>query len=257
MEISTAILQLISARQAHEYRLIPFKLEKGRLHLYTDEAAKNSSSRVNELSIVLNKEIVLHCLAQEQFNNLLFTLYRETEKPVSIDFSSDQDFLLQILLEAKQLGSSDIHFEIYEYLQRVRFRIDGKMIERFIIPQESYPVLINKIKIQSQLDISEKRLPQDGRMKIKYEDSDFDVRVSVLPTLFGEKIVLRILSKDSSEIELSQVGFDKENMDLFLKEIRKTNGIILISGPHWIRKDHNALCRNENLEHQRAKYFNN
>ena len=135
------------------------------------------------------------------------------------------------MLSAKETGSSDIHFEHYEMKARVRFRLDGKLKEQFHLSLEEYPVIVNKIKIRAQLDISEKRLPQDGRITVTTEYEDFDVRVSVLPTLYGEKIVLRILSKDTSHIELESVGFSDEELKIYLESIRKPNGIVLVSGP--------------------------
>ena len=99
-----------------------------------------------------------------------------------------------LIWDAKSTGSSDIHFEAFKEKARIRFRIDGKLIERYDVKLDDYPELVNKIKIKSKLNITEKRLPQDGR--INY--SDFDIRVSILPTLYGEKIVMRILGKDTS-----------------------------------------------------------
>lgn len=113
----------------------------------------------------------------------------------------------------------------------MRFRLDGKLKEQFHIPLEEYPVIINKIKIRAQLDISEKRLPQDGRITMVTDFEDFDVRVSVLPTLHGEKVVLRILSKDSSHIDINTLGFTDKELKTYLENIKRPNGIVLISGP--------------------------
>jgi general secretion pathway protein E/type IV pilus assembly protein PilB len=141
------------------------------------------------------------------------------------------NFLNALIIEAKQLGSSDIHIETYEDKCRVRIRIDGLMIERYSLEKIDYPAIINKIKILSNLDISEKRLPQDGRIFFKAEQKQLDIRVSVLPTLHGEKIVLRLLSNDANEIELNKLGFSEEEMMNYLEGVKRPNGIILISGP--------------------------
>src|SRR5690606_20510671 len=135
------------------------------------------------------------------------------------------DFLEKVVLTAKQIGSSDIHFEPYENKARIRYRIDGKLIEQYFIDKIEYPVIINKIKIKAQLDISEKRLPQDGRITIDAEYDNFDIRVSILPTLHGEKIVLRILSKDTTYLNLDNLGFSNEELKVYLESIKKPNGI--------------------------------
>ena len=141
------------------------------------------------------------------------------------------DFLEKLLATAKQIGSSDIHFEAFEYKCRIRLRLDGKLKEHFIIPTEEYPIIINKLKIRAGLDISEKRLPQDGRISIKSNIEEFDIRVSSLPTLHGEKMVLRILSKDADHIELDDLGFTPQELRTYQETIKKPNGIALISGP--------------------------
>ena len=135
------------------------------------------------------------------------------------------------MLTAKNIGSSDIHFEPYEQKCRVRFRLDGKLKEYYVISLNEYPVIVNKLKIKAGLDISEKRLPQDGRITIKNGLDEFDIRVSSLPTLHGEKIVLRILSKDADHIQLDDLGFTEKELKSYKETIKKPNGIVLISGP--------------------------
>src|SRR5690554_4178031 len=107
-----------------------------------------------------------------------------------------QLILEKLLVSAKNIGSSDIHFEPYETRCRVRFRLDGKLKEYYIISLDEYPVIINKIKIKAGLDISEKRLPQDGRITIKTNNDEFDIRVSTLPTLHGERSEERRVGKE-------------------------------------------------------------
>ncbi|MBL7897321.1 MAG: type II/IV secretion system protein, partial [Crocinitomicaceae bacterium] len=137
------------------------------------------------------------------------------------------DFLIRIIHEARAIGSSDIHIEIYEDIARVRIRIDGHLVEKYSLDKEEYPEVVNKVKIKSNLDITEKRLPQDGRLHFE----EFDVRVSILPTLYGEKIVLRILSRDASQVDILNLGFEKKELEDYLEGIKRPNGIVLISGP--------------------------
>ena len=125
-----------------------------------------------------------------------------------------------------------MHFEIFADNTRVRFRLDGKLKTFFTPPISDYPALINKIKIKAQLDISEKRLPQDGRISLKTQNGDeVDLRVSTLPTLHGEKLVLRILSRDAGLHSLDQLGFSQSDLKDYRKQLKNTQGLVLLSGP--------------------------
>ncbi|MCV6631077.1 MAG: GspE/PulE family protein [Flavobacteriaceae bacterium] len=223
--IETSVLQQISPEQAYHYRIVPYANKNGAFHLYTDQNSPEALQ--GELQIVFDKEIVLKTLESKTLQTLLSKYYRSNSQT----FHFSQDFLDQILFRAKEIGSSDIHFEPYQNHARIRFRLDGKLIEQFTIPLEEYPVIINKIKIKANLDIAEKRLPQDGRISIKNGPTEFDIRVSSLPILAGEKIVLRILSKDTNEVELSHLGFTDAELKTYLHSVKKPNGILLISGP--------------------------
>jgi type IV pilus assembly protein PilB len=221
--------QLIKSDQAYHYRIIPLKKVDDILVLNTDR--NDVLYLQNELAVLLNFPVKIEEDSTENINTYLSTNYRKsTSKAVStINYSTD--FLEKIVVNAKEIGSSDIHFEPYEKKARVRFRLDGKLKEQFFITTDEYPVIINKIKIRAQLDISEKRLPQDGRITILTDYEDFDIRVSILPTLHGEKVVLRILSKDTSHIDINSLGFTETELNTYLENIRKPNGIVLISGP--------------------------
>ncbi len=229
-KIPTQLQQLISAEQAHHYHIIPSKQENETLTFITD--AKSLDDLSSELQIIFGKEITLIDESTKNIQKYLTLNYRQqTNTKNSSELHFTEDFLLKIIHEAKSLGSSDIHFEIFETKSRVRFRIDGKLLERYIIPLQEYPTYVNRIKILSQLDISEKRLPQDGRINIKNEQEEFDIRVSVLPTLHGEKIVLRLLSKDTTSVELDTLGFTTLELKRYKESVKNPNGIILISGP--------------------------
>jgi len=221
--------QLINPELAYHYRLIPVHKEGSRISFKTDHATPELLRA--ELLIVLGMDVELSPDTPENISRYLSTNYRRSSADRVSEIHYSNDFLEKILITAKETGSSDIHFEPYESKARVRFRLDGKLKEQFYITLEEYPVIVNKIKIRSQLDISEKRLPQDGRITVTTEYEDFDIRVSVLPTLHGEKIVLRILSKDTSHIELESVGFTDKELRIYLEGIKKPNGIVLISGP--------------------------
>ncbi|MEQ6123564.1 GspE/PulE family protein [Pseudotenacibaculum sp. MALMAid0570] len=230
INIPTHILQLVSSDQAYHYRVIPYQEAEGKVYFKTDHKALDDL--LSELQIVLGKPVVLEQESKEEIDVCLQQNYRKRER----DFSStslnySEDFLLNIIYEAKEIGSSDIHFEAFEKQKRVRFRIDGRLIEKYMISQEDYPKIINRIKIMSGLDISEKRLPQDGRINLSTEVEDFDIRVSSLPTLHGEKLVLRILSKNNLTVQLENLGFTENELEIYKNSVRKPNGIVLISGP--------------------------
>jgi type IV pilus assembly protein PilB len=140
-----------------------------------------------------------------------------------------------LLIDALKRGASDIHIEPYEKEFRVRFRIDGILYNVMALPMKLRDPLISRLKIMAKLDISEKRLPQDGRIKIrlKVEDRsrDMDFRVSSLPTLWGEKVVLRLLDKTKLMLDMTKLGFEPESLERFKRAIAKPYGIVLVTGP--------------------------
>jgi len=226
--IATSLLQLINSEQAHHYNIIPVEAQNGTLKFRSDNT---TGALKQELQIVLGKDIELIEDTTENIQNYLAVNFRKGILNESDDLHYSSDFLEKLLLTAKEIGSSDIHFEPYEHKCRVRFRLDGKLKEQFIIALSEYPVIVNKLKIKAGLDISEKRLPQDGRISVNTTNNEFDIRVSSLPTLHGEKIVLRILSKDANHIELEDLGFTARELKIYKETIKKPNGIVLISGP--------------------------
>ena len=137
-----------------------------------------------------------------------------------------------ILTDAITRGSSDIHIEPYEKSFRVRFRIDGSLYEVMKPPLKMKNAITSRIKIMANLDIAERRLPQDGRIKLKFgKGRDMDYRVSVLPTLFGEKIVLRLLDKSSLQLDMTKLGFGEKQLNDFKEAIHKPFGMVLVTGP--------------------------
>ena len=136
-----------------------------------------------------------------------------------------------VLVDAIQKGSSDIHFESYEKIFRIRFRMDGVLHEMLAPPKRLESAILSRIKIMSNLDIAERRLPQDGRIKLRYSNREIDFRVSTLPTIFGEKAVLRILDKEALKLDLTQLGFDDWSLEKFNAAIHQPYGMVLITGP--------------------------
>jgi type IV pilus assembly protein PilB len=140
-----------------------------------------------------------------------------------------------LLVDSLRRGASDIHIEPYEKDFRIRFRIDGVLYDVMHPPMRMRDALLSRMKIMAKLDISEKRLPQDGRIKIKVKidnrSRELDFRVSTLPTLFGEKIVLRLLDKEKLMLDMTKLGFEQESLDIFQRNISKPYGMVLVTGP--------------------------
>ena len=161
------------------------------------------------------------------------------EAPEAIDSGANEvedapvvKFLHKMLLDAFNMRASDLHFEPYEHQYRVRFRIDGELKEISSPPIAIKDKLASRIKVISRMDISEKRVPQDGRMKLKVgPDRVIDFRVSTLPTLFGEKIVIRILDPSSAKLGIDALGYEPEEKERLLHAIGRPYGMILVTGP--------------------------
>ncbi len=140
-------------------------------------------------------------------------------------------FLQKMLIDAINMRASDLHFEPYEYTYRVRFRIDGELREITQPPVAIKDKLASRIKVISRMDIAEKRVPQDGRMKLKFGSKAIDFRVSTLPTLFGEKVVIRILDPSSAKLGIEALGYEKAEKDRLLACISRPYGMVLVTGP--------------------------
>ena len=225
-------LQFLTTKQAWHYRVVPYLLEGNILSVYCEQEIP--SNLKSEIVLLTGCNVEYNIKKKSEIENLLCEHYPRTLTDVhsrEYTVKEDSDFLSDLLVEANELRSSDIHIEKYRESARIRFRIDGKLIERFSVLPEQYNVLINKLKIRSSLDISEKRLPQDGRISVEVNSKKIDLRVSVVPTLQGEKIVLRILSSDLQKFGLESIGLSPTQLKLYRHAYRQKNGIILISGP--------------------------
>ena len=140
-------------------------------------------------------------------------------------------FLQKMLIDAINARASDLHFEPYEYNYRVRFRIDGELREITQPPIAIKDKLASRIKVISRMDIAEKRVPQDGRLKLKFGNKAIDFRISTLPTLFGEKIVIRILDPSSAKLGIEALGYEKVERERLMQVIQRPYGMVLVTGP--------------------------
>ncbi len=164
----------------------------------------------------------------QEVNNM--TIQEESVK--AEDISDDVvTFVNRLLAEAYVKKASDIHVEPYERVFRVRFRMDGSLVEVAQPPKSMMAPVVSRLKIMSQMDISEKRKPQDGRIKLLIGGNPIDYRVSSLPTLFGEKIVLRLLDSSNLQLDMTKLGFEQKQLDIFKEGIHRPFGMCLVTGP--------------------------
>ena len=231
-KIESSITNRLPRTLARHYRIVCVDYQDGNLLLHTDSS--NIEILKEELQMVLEDNFTLEIVDSSVLENYLQKYYFEethvTQQSNKL-LNFNADFLDKLITEAKQLKSSDIHIESFENKGRVRIRIDGMMVERYALTKADYPALINKIKIQSNMDIAEKRLPQDGRIHYAKGTDNFDIRVSILPTLHGEKVVLRLLNNNAADVQLDKLGMSEEDYSNYYHGIKKPNGIVLISGP--------------------------
>lgn len=232
--IPTEVIQVFSSAEALLYQLIPYEREgSDQLKCYAKEGIVYQNI-LNEIKVLYNFSISLTTLSADEFEKGINRYYRQgktKQSGINISQIGQSDFINSLIEEANSIRCSDIHFEPYEKQCRVRMRIDGKLIERYIIHKTDYPALVNRIKIISNLDISEKRLPQDGRILYERGADKFDVRVSILPTIYGEKIVLRLLTRKQDLLDIQNLGFSKRQYEDYIRAVQSPNGLVLISGP--------------------------
>lgn len=232
IQISVETQQIINAELANSYGIVPKAEDENGITFFIDESMVFDTIE-KELELILGRKVLLIESESDLVKKALLIYYRQGEaKPRGVNGAekfevNSQDFLEKLIHEAKSIGCSDIHLEVYRHECRVRYRIDGKLIIKYKIEGEDYLEIVNKIKIKSHIDITEKRLPQDGR--ISYDD--FDIRVSILPTLYGEKIVMRILGRDSDHLNIDKLGMMPIEKERYLEALKSSKGIILLSGP--------------------------
>lgn len=166
------------------------------------------------------------------------TLQEAQAQTMIVDGQEEEDgpiarFIQKVLSDALNAGASDIHFEFYEFMARVRFRVDGQLREVVQPPLNLRSQLASRIKVMAKLDISEKRIPQDGRIQLQFspDSKAIDFRVNTMPCLFGEKVVMRILNSDAATLNIDQLGFEDFQKDLIMEAIHRPYGMVLVTGP--------------------------
>jgi type IV pilus assembly protein PilB len=206
--------------------------ESGILNAINKYYGSSSSLRVKKIieDITLADDSQVNIVEEEKDDNDVREMVQATEEAPIIKLVNE------IFVDAIKKGASDVHFEPYEQSFRVRIRMDGILHEQMNLPMKFKNPVLSRVKILSNMDIAEKRLPQDGRikMKIKLDNGgrkEVDMRISALPTIFGEKIVSRILDRQMLKLDLTELGFEEESLEKFQEAIRRPWGIILVTGP--------------------------
>ena len=256
--ISDEVIELVPESVARENTVLPFSEEDGALRILI--ADPFDLETIEKLRFILNRKIETALAPKEAIQGAINQYYGQVEgesadsmlqefTDTAIDFtetesgeSADEETvddssapvirLVNLMIaEAVQLRASDIHVEPFEERVRIRYRIDGVCVERESAPRRMLSAIIARIKVLSKIDISEKRRPTDGRIKITVGDKQLDLRVSIIPTNHGQSCVMRLLDKDNIKVGVRQLGLSERDFRNFNGLIRRPNGIILVTGP--------------------------
>lgn len=254
VEIPNSVIEMVGESIARENTVIPVRLEDGSLVVaFHDPMALDV---LDKLRFIVNKDIKIVVAPKDQIQGAIDRHYGQDQgqsvdsmiqefTETQIDFTATEattpeefeesapvvKLVNLIITEAVKMRASDIHIEPFEDRIRIRYRIDGSLMERDQAPRRLLGSMVSRIKIMASMDISERRRPQDGRIKTRVDGKEFDLRVSVLPTNHGQGVVLRILDRDNIKIGIRNLGFSEENYRTFQNIIRRPNGIFLVTGP--------------------------
>lgn len=246
-KISDEVLSLIPKRYILKYRGIPIQKTGQKIILavydptvlsFVGELTKLLKMKVEMVVTTISAWKQLFEGVRQSVDELIDTVEEiHPESAKDTEFTADDIghevivVVNKLLVEAYILKASDIHIEVYEKKFRIRMRVDGKLRE-IATPHKNYALpIVSRVKIMSKMDIAERRLPQDGRIKMKIEGKPIDFRVSSLPTLYGEKVVLRILDQSNLQIDMTKLGFEQKQIDDFQDGIKKPFGMCLVTGP--------------------------
>src|SRR6516225_8726916 len=256
MTIPASVVELVPESVARENIVLPMSQENGTLKIIMSDPTDFDT--MQKLQFILNKDITPVLAPREQIVEAINRHYGQTETEsvdsmlqeftdTAIDFTEtesaanaaaaeDSDapvvkLVNLIIQEAISLRASDIHIEPFADRVRVRYRIDGVLVERDSPPRRLLSPMVSRLKIMGSIDIAEKRRPQDGRIKMSYQGKHYDLRVSMLPTNHGQSVVMRILDRGNIQVSIKELGFGDEDFKRFQNIIKRPNGIFLVTGP--------------------------
>jgi len=253
IEVPDEAIKLMTAGTARESNVVPISTDG--LSLKLAVADPSDFGMIQKLSFIMNKEIVPVVASLEQIRELINKVYPQEDVDDTaplIDFSEIENEFAQadagrvgddggeggviklvnkILSEGVELRASDIHIEPFATRVRIRYRVDGVLVEKENPPYRYLLPILSRLKIMAGIDISEKRRPQDGRIKTSLKGRDFDLRLSLLPTVYGQSAVMRILDRSNIKVNIRDLGFAEDDFARFLNLIKRPNGIFLVTGP--------------------------
>jgi type IV pilus assembly protein PilB len=255
VDISSGAIALVPESVARENLVIPLSVDEGGLMVAISDPM--AFEVLDKLRFILNREIrvalapkeaILAAINRnygasetESVDSMLaeFTEtaidFTETEMGAGVDEEDENAPIIKlcnlIIAEAVNMRASDIHIEPFEDRVRIRYRIDGNLLERDSPPRRLHAALVSRVKVMASMDIAEKRRPQDGRIKTRVGAKELDLRISILPSQHGQAIVMRILDRDNIKVGIRNLGFSEENYRRFQQIIRRPNGIFLVTGP--------------------------
>ncbi len=254
-EVDPAVIRLIPADVASRFQVVPYKRSGRRLTVVM--ANPSNIFALDDIKFITGCEVETCVAADDVIKKAIDRFYDSAESLASVMKEFDDDLELvedqedegvnlseitaeeapvvklvnSLLADAIRKGASDIHIEPFEKQMRVRFRIDGELYEMMSPPTRLKSAMISRLKIMAELDIAERRIPQDGRIRLRMLNKNIDLRVSTLPTIFGEKVVMRILDKSNLNIDLTKLGFDAPSLKKLVKAVEMPYGMVLVTGP--------------------------
>lgn len=261
VELEHNVVEQIPAQMANAYRVVPLQYDKSQNSMVVAIDSPDNFKATDDLSTLMGFKVKAKVTSPADLDEVLEKYYSKEEESINdlIGQLEHDDFLAEfqgrdqsidlnelkelaesnpvkkllnlVLLQAIKDKSSDIHFEPFENEFKMRYRIDGVLYEMIPPPKHIAVALSSRIKVMANLDIAERRMPQDGRIPLTVRGNPVDLRVSVLPTMFGESVVLRVLDRTQLDLKLDNLGLDSDDLKIIRQLIQKPNGIIIVTGP--------------------------
>lgn len=260
-EVPAGAIDAVPAESARAYGVIPIEFNQTARRLTIAMKSANNFRAVDDLRLLLGLTVEAVVADPEQIDAMLAKHYAKSESVVDVvsNLAKDSKFdalaghssdsidldaiasaasdnqvvklLNLVLLQAIKDKASDVHFEPFEHEFKMRYRIDGVLYEMVPPPKHLGPAITSRIKVMANLDIAERRLPQDGRIELQVGGKPVDLRIAVLPTMHGESVVMRVLDRSNVELNLERIGFREDDLTRFRALIEKPNGIVVVTGP--------------------------
>jgi len=261
VEIPDEVIKQIPPQMANAYKVLPLEFDSANRHMVVALGSADNFRATDDLRTLMGFRVTAKIADPEKLEKALQRYYEIESESIgelineiagdeqlaalenrgeSIDLDTIREMaesnpirrlVNMVLLQAIRDRASDIHFEPFEDEFKMRYRIDGTLYEMIPPPKSIAVAIASRIKVMANLDIAERRLPQDGRIELIVNNAPVDLRISVLPTMFGESVVMRVLDRSQVNLDLEQLGFREDDLRLFRQIIHKPNGICIVTGP--------------------------